>query len=283
MYKTLNFLLLFIPVQSVRKSLRFRLRHSRFGNQSCYRKAKNLTKWTNGKQIAGTVISTGDLLGKQFSFANVWNSKDGSTTTGLYEVFGALEYNFFQRPNTIIIDIGMNYGYASLYFSMRDDIKAVYGFEPVPAIYEKAVLNFELNSKLAKKITAHNFGLGNEDKQVTVSFNEYNSGVTSMHPAAKKRAKQVKITIKHATKQIQQIISDHPTCPIVMKCDCEGAESDIFIALDKACLLPKITEIIMEYHFSLDKEIELLLDKNSFVWRKNSTEKTYGIIHAIKK
>lgn len=71
------------------------------------------------------------------------------------EIFGDKLYNFqilyFDR--VICIDIGMNIGLASLYFTLNDNIEKIYVFEPFQETYKIALKNFNLNDeKIRSKI-----------------------------------------------------------------------------------------------------------------------------------
>ena len=86
------------------------------------------------------------------------------------EVFENGEYDFDIAEPAVVIDIGMNIGIASLYFASRDDVKAVYGFEPFKPTFDHAIDNFKINEKYSNKIHPQNCGLGCEDKQLTFDY-----------------------------------------------------------------------------------------------------------------
>ena len=69
------------------------------------------------------------------------------------EVFYKERYNWGGRNDRyVVFDIGMNVGIASLFFAQRNDVECVYGFEPFPVTYQRALENISLNVKLMKKI-----------------------------------------------------------------------------------------------------------------------------------
>ena len=185
-------------------------------------------------------------------------SEDDGTASFVIVELASGEYSFAIQGQAIVIDIGMNYGVASLHFASRDDVQAVYAFEPVPAVYQRALSNFEMNPQCADKIRAHNFGLGDGDKEVSINFSKYHSGMTTTvdNPPKSLLAKmrhqdsiKVQVQIKDAAAEIGDIIKRHPRDKIVMKCDCEGAEKAILARLDEVGLLSAIDVVIMEYHF----------------------------------
>lgn len=54
------------------------------------------------------------------------------------EVWEGEDYNVKLQENSIVIDIGMNVGYATLFFANKPFVKKVYAFEPDRRVYVKA-------------------------------------------------------------------------------------------------------------------------------------------------
>ena len=207
----------------------------------------------------------------------------------IVELFQGL-YHFETHARTVVIDIGMNYGYATLYFASRDDVHAVYAFEPVPVLYERALFSCKINPQFADKIHAFNCGLGDSTREVNIDFAEArdDSTTTIANPPESRLATmrkhgsvKVAVQIKDAAVEIGDIIKRHPRDKIVMKCDCEGAEKEIFARLDEAGLLSAIDVVIMEYHFGYNQFIAPLLDKYGFVYFSNGGA-MQGMIRAVK-
>ncbi|MGA7410027.1 MAG: hypothetical protein WBW33_06040, partial [Bryobacteraceae bacterium] len=62
-------------------------------------------------------------------------------------------YNFgTAMDNVVVWDIGMNAGFASLYFATRPYVRGVVAFEPFRPTFDAALRNFELNPELRSKI-----------------------------------------------------------------------------------------------------------------------------------
>jgi len=233
--------------------------------------------------VDGVKVATGVLRsGKTIRLAHVFG-KDITPAYGAHEIFNDNEYHFSAQGDAVVIDIGMNYGFASLYFALRDDVEAVYAFEPAGPVYEKALFSFSLN-ECASKITAYNCGLGDSDKTITLNFNPTGTGVTSTisdYPSAGKI--KLPAQIKDAAAEIRGIIARHPGKRVVVKCDCEGGEKEIFARLDAENVLPRIDCVMMEYHHNYDEFIEPLLDKHGFVYFKSTQHRQVGIIRAVKQ
>src|SRR5260221_3132548 len=62
-----------------------------------------------------------------------------------YEILVRDVYETITDEEIVVIDVGMNVGTAALFFASRDNVKRVYGFEPVPSSCATAEVNFSLN------------------------------------------------------------------------------------------------------------------------------------------
>ena len=130
----------------------------------------------------------------------------------------------------------MNIGLASLYFASRDDVNDVYGFEPFKPTFETAKKNLKLNPKLSEKIIPLNFGLGKKDRTLELSYvADAAVGMSTTHDVCKgrKNIKKETVIIKDAAKEISSILEENKNKHIIVKCDCEGAEFEIFERLNE--------------------------------------------------
>jgi len=285
----------FVPVGAWRKSLRRGLR-LRAKRRKQLDKFNTIADWkfetVDGVKVARGVLDGGQTLRLGHLF--------GMDLTPMGVAHGVLafgEYHFAAEGESVVIDIGMNVGIVSLYFAMRDDVVRVYGYEPVPATYRKALFNFRLNAAYADKITPHNCGLGAAKKSVTMRFKEWHSGSASMvstvdwnraygpngsaSMVSHRSGEPIAIEVLDAAAEIGDIISRHRDQRIVIKCDTEGAEKEIFARLDDAGVLARVDIIVMEYHIGYDRFIEPILLRNGFALFK--TEQNTGLIRAVKQ
>jgi len=269
----------FIPVSAWRKAFR-----SKFvGPISRPKRMKRFNKIADWRfeDVDGVKVATGVLRNGATIRLGVFDQDVSAISTPI-AIFDKDEYHFAGYRKSIVVDIGMNHGYASLYFALRDDVDSVYAFEPVKSVYEKALFNFSLN-ECAKKIIAYNYGLGDSDKQADVGFDPAHSGKTSI--ISQKRfagENALAIQVKDAAPIIRDIIANHPDSMIVIKSDCEGAEGEIFQRLDAENILPSIDVIVMEYHLDQDRFIESVLAKHEFVCFKQPGSSRAGIIRAAR-
>ncbi len=201
---------------------------------------------------------------------------DGGTDIGtILEVFCTPDYYFKNNKSdtTVVIDMGMNVGIASLYFASRENVAKVYSFEPFAPTYGKALENIKLNPVFAKKITAFNFGLGKENTTLEIPYCTEISGEMSttidrlgyVEEYHDKTRVMEKVEIKSAAETLLPILNSLTTECVVLKIDTEGAEFDILESLDSSSLLEKVDFIMMEHHYRSPRILEDILTKNSFV------------------
>lgn len=219
---------------------------------------------------------------------------DGDGALIAEEIFLNDEYNFDIGQAVVVIDIGMNIGLASLYFAARDDVKKVYGFEPFKPTFDQALFNFTINKKYSNKIHAFNCGLGAEDKELSFDYLSKAPGRMSTVKTlediphnAKYETSRVTVQIKDAANEISAIIEKYADSKIVLKCDTEGSEVEIFESLEAKGILKNIEIIMLEFHFSYDVAIAEILKRNNFAFFKQKTVSletgNFGMIRAVRK
>lgn len=165
------------------------------------------------------------------------------------EIFVFNQYNVFADNVTFdVIDIGMNVGYASLYFSSLPYVNKVYAFEPFAAPFAKATANIARNPHLAHKIVARNVGLSDHTAKEIVKT----SPVDTIGISIKGRGEgeEETIYIEDAKEQLAHIIAESVAAgrKILLKIDCEGSEFAVFESLDNGQLFDHITVIMGEWH-----------------------------------
>ncbi|MBC8394400.1 MAG: FkbM family methyltransferase [Deltaproteobacteria bacterium] len=203
------------------------------------------------------------------------------------EVFFKSEYNLHIGKESILIDIGMNRGAVSLLFASYENIKKVYAYEPFGPTFESAQKNLRLNPRLSEKVHAFNVGLGRADAVLELPYLETATGAMSTtydvcRPGRKTKTETV--TVKDAAKELIPILEEHKHRGIIVKCDCEGAEFEIFERLKEGHVIGKIDVVMMEYHFEKpDKLVDSLVEKNFAVQVKAGSSKSKtGYIYAVR-
>lgn len=184
------------------------------------------------------------------------------------------------NKNSVLVDIGMNVGMASLYFSGVRNISKIYGFEPFCDTYNYALNNFNANSKsLSEKIIPINLALSDFDGEIDVCSFLDNLGGRSIIPEfGNKQEKRFSIVCKKSSEVVNRIIEENCESDIYIKIDTEGSEIQIIRDLINNDIIKKIKAIILEYHNNADKVKELFDIANWDYYR--SGRKYSGIIFA---
>lgn len=206
----------------------------------------------------------------------------------LCEVFDDQVYNINLPAGTVVCDIGMNIGFASLYFAKNPNVQVVYGYEPLKPTYDQAIANFALNSQFASKLRPHNCAVGCRDRTATVAYSKEAQGRIGLQgirlhhlDSEPTRSETIEVrSIEHILSQIKQEWSNFP---LVLKVDCEGSEYEIVHTLEKGGYLPTITAIMMEWHDKGPLEIvEALLKKRFVVFALNEDRAARtGMLYAV--
>lgn len=266
-----NFMCCFVPSKKQRKAIR-----RRFISDP----ARHKELLTLGFKIENDILTT-----------NIGVKMDISITKDhpLYmikEVFVKTDYELNFTKDAILFDVGMNRGAASLLFATYPNIKRIYSFEPFKPTFEQALKNFELNPKLKEKITAFNYGLGKEDTTLELPYLEDATGAMSTTHSGlnSENIRKETVTVKDAAKTLAPIFEENKDKYVVIKCDCEGAEFEIFERLNQQKLFGRIDIIVMEYHFEKPDGLIDILTQNCFVVRKRigSSKSRTGYIYAVK-
>jgi FkbM family methyltransferase len=190
---------------------------------------------------------------------------------------------YLKATEYVVFDIGMNRGYASLYFASQTWCTAVHGFELNELTYKQAMENVDLNPALKDKINLYNVGLGNKDEQLKCYYLPHRDGIctTSLEflkdyaPEELDQVIEKEITIKKTSTVLQRLVEDLPAnVGIILKIDVEGAEYDILQDLmeDYPELLARVELIIGEAHLGMDR-INKILGPFGFV---NVSQKNYN-------
>jgi FkbM family methyltransferase len=209
-------------------------------------------------------------------------------TLGLIEgVFLNKEYDVGLDCDAVLIDIGLNLGIVSLFFSLYPNIRKIYSYEPFKPTFERAKKNIQLNPNLGKKIDAFNFGLGKSDLTLELPYIDDRTGKMSTTYDVCKDQENVReetVYIKDAARVIKSILEENKNKCIIVKCDCEGAEFEIFERLDQENLVAKLDVIVMEYHFKEPCQLIDVMINNGFVVSRKSSLKNLnmGYIFAVR-
>lgn len=198
------------------------------------------------------------------------------------EIFAMNTYNFHipGQCETVVVDMGMNIGVASLYFASMENVVSVYGFEPFPDTYRQALENFALNDGcIRNKIHTENVAVTDRDEVREVSVNtEHTGGRSVLCDCA--GTEKVRIHCRSAEGVVGKIVKENPGRKIVLKIDVEGSEFVIFESLGKTDILEHVDAVLMEYH-GMPVAITELLDRYGFRYTVSGV-RDFGILYAFK-
>ena len=267
-----NLLCCFVPLKRWRKKLRYDLAD---------RKRRRIELQKLGFRIDDDIITTPQ--GVRMSISD----KADHPLYLIKEVFVKSEYNLNIAKESVLIDIGMNRAAASLLFATNENIKKIYAYEPFKPTFEFAKRNLELNPQLNPKINAFNFGLGKTEITLELPYLVNSTGGMSTTYDVCKGAKNVKkemVVIKDAAKEIASILEENKDKHIIVKCDCEGAEFEIFKRLNDKDIVSRIDVVMMEYHFEKPYGLINIFTENGFAVQTKigSSKSKTGYIYAVR-
>ena len=154
------------------------------------------------------------------------------------EVFFGQSYRWMIdniRPNTTVIDIGANIGDTAIYFAQFKEVKRVVAYEPVPFAYNLMVKQVK-ESGLKNKIITRNMALSAKIRQFIAPIGRKDViGFNAEQLRLKDGIKIKAITLAEALKGKKNV---------AIKCDCEGAEEQLFNNVD----IKNVYMIMVEWH-----------------------------------
>jgi len=205
------------------------------------------------------------------------------------EIWYEDQYNINLQADCIVIDIGLNVGFASLFFANKQFVKKIYAFEPDKKVYEKALYNISLNKGAGKAIETFNVACSDGNRK-----ERYIDQVNPLFVSAGTRKRRLNDSIDCSTMEVEcidsaevlgEIIDRHlGREKIIVKCDCEGAEYEVFYRLEETGYFDKIDAFVMEWHIGRRDEIEKIFARNDFIYFISTVPgRTFGRCYAVKQ
>ncbi|MBU4264713.1 FkbM family methyltransferase [Patescibacteria group bacterium] len=195
-----------------------------------------------------------------------------------YEVFGIKI-----KKNWIIIDIGAGVGDFSIFAAKKSKSNTIYAIEP---FFESCkLLQKNITQNKIKNIFTNNLAIATNNN-ITLNINSSNflNTRTIQEVGIERERERERVKSMPLSKYFQ--VNKIKTCNL-LKCDCEGAEFDIFLNLNKETY-QKIENIIMEYHlFNPTNKLKDLINtfsKNGFKIKThpNPIHNNIGFLFATK-
>lgn len=269
-----NLLCRFIPSKKARKAIRKRRR------QLVAPRERREQLLDYGCTIEGDIAVTKERI--MFDISN-----DARVCFHIKEILVNEIYSLICKDDCAVIDIGMNCAVASLFFAAKENVRKIYAFEPFKPTIALAKKNLDLNPELSKKIRIFEYGLGKKEATMEIPYSaEVSYRMSTTHTISiEQNAQTETVTIKDAAQLLAPIFEENKNNRIVVKCDCEGAEFEIFERLYESKLIGNIDVILMEYHFEKpDRLIKILTEAGFAVHVQNRQQKepVMGYLYAVK-
>ena len=168
------------------------------------------------------------------------------------------------KESPVIIDIGSNVGYFSLFMFYRFPKATIYGFEPLPYCFN----TLKQYKDQYPRFNWHIYQLGVSDKEG--SFEIYSDSPDGFSTTASMFLKDKPYKIVMRTKPLPDVVQENNISRIdFLKLDCEGAEYSILYNLPDD-VWQKISCVSMESH-ALEGERENVFALVDFLKTKNFT------------
>lgn len=181
----------------------------------------------------------------------------------IHEIFFQNAYSIeVPEEAYIVVDVGMNVGFASLFFARCTSVKKIYAYEPFGPTYQNALSNFRLNPRVSKKVVPLNFGLGASDEVLDVPYSRELKGKNSIINQVGDSVE--KVQIRSASSVIRALVQKHASDTFYMKIDCEGAEVEIFQSFANQPFPECIRGVLLEWHKKYPVSIVEYLRQNAF-------------------
>jgi FkbM family methyltransferase len=163
----------------------------------------------------------------------------GNLYCGLMEYEDMAFLLHFLRSNDLFIDIGANVGAYTILASSEINAKTI-AIEPVPSTYKNLMDNILINN-IQEKVNALNIGLGSKNGKLkfTKSFDSVN------HVATENETDTIEVDI-----DTLDTILLKEQCPILLKIDVEGFETEVIKGADTTLLNKSLKAIIIELNGS---------------------------------
>jgi FkbM family methyltransferase len=171
----------------------------------------------------------------------------------LDEIFAERLYDLRVEEDLVVVDVGMNVGVATLFFASWPNVKAVFGYEPLPDTYLQAKHNFSINPSLASKIKPVLSGISDYEGKITVPAAVSGSAVFSTDATfiaahGMSSGPTVEVDIMHIGGVLENIHQQFPRTRVLLKLDCEGEEYRIMDYLSAHGMMDMISVVALELH-----------------------------------
>lgn len=129
----------------------------------------------------------------------------------------------------------------------------------------------------------HKYGLGAEEKEISVKYLPYRDGISSGNirfldvyaPEEESNWEIRKCKVKKASDVLSKIINDNKIDNIILKVDVEGAEYEIFEDLmeNYPAFFDRVHRIVGETHMGFERFMNIIAPMNyNVIWKKDGDD-----------
>jgi len=169
------------------------------------------------------------------------------------------------KKNPIIIDIGANVGFLSMFVLSKYPACTVYSYEPIYSNFQQLIRNKELN--ITKKINCFNKAVCGYDGKIKINFDKadsFSTSATIINHDGGDNGDSIEISCLTLSEIFKE--NNLNNCDL-LKLDCEGAEYDILYNTPED-ILNKIDQMAIEVH-SGKNEKDNLQSLKEFLLKSN--------------
>jgi FkbM family methyltransferase len=209
----------------------------------------------------------------------------------LSELYLAGDYDFMLSGDGVVVDVGANVGFTSIFLASLNPRLRVEGFEPLKLNYEKALRNVAVNPGMEQRVRLFNYGLFSEDGSQTITSPVGHRGMSSIvfdrRESADTQVQVESVSMRRGSDVLREVGERNPGCRIAMKVDCEGSEYAIFQDLVDSGALSAVDFVVMEWHrlsnrpAAVDSLRELLLANGFHVYFRGRLQPTLQVGMAV--
>jgi len=177
-------------------------------------------------------------------------------------VFLKEDYKWLGVKDRDVIDVGMNIGDSTIYFTLNG-AKRVIGLEPYPYAFAIAEKNIRMNN--IQNAILLNAGYG-RDSKICVDEKKITGSSAGLIPS-ENGGKEIPIY------SLKTLFNTYEIKEAILKMDCEGCEYDLLYEDNET--LKKLLMIQIEYHYGYEK-LKEKLEKTGFKVQYTEPRKKYN-------
>jgi FkbM family methyltransferase len=189
------------------------------------------------------------------------------------------------RNDHIVIDLGMNRAYTSLFYASNIKCKFVIGYEPFVKNYEFSIMSLSKNKDIAQKIFAINKGVYDKSCKLKGHYSSKRNGASCIDIDPNRNLEDYMYSEEEVELvDIVEIVKEHvrdKNINYILKIDIEGSEYKVFRRLNEKKLLRSFSYIVGEYH-NYSKGIRDVLTENIFEYKEDCDNIKQSNFYAIR-